>query len=176
MVTSPIGNELESDLRTSPEQYTEDLHKEMQSMHDRIEEEMNIEKEALEIDKEILSQLENMMNMYARYENDLITFVTFLQEQPDDASDMVMMGRFMDKIQGDKGPDLVNNPAELPQVIRSIEEDFKNIFEELDEKDEDLKEVLKQDYSMEDEIEVIEKMAEKLETITAAFESNTNEG
>jgi hypothetical protein len=29
---------------------------------------------------------------------------------------------------------------------------------------------------MEDEIEIIEKMAKKLETITAAFESNTNEG
>lgn len=173
MPTSPIGNELESDLRTSPEQYTEDLHKEMQSLHDRIEEEMDIEQDAIQKDEEMLNELENMMNLYARYENDLITFVTFLQDQPDDTDDMVMMSRFRDAIQDDK-IHLNNNPTELPQVIRSIEQDFKNIFDDLEAKDKELKEVLNQDYGMEQEIEIIEKMAKKLETITAGFEEARN--
>ncbi|MFB6241960.1 MAG: hypothetical protein ABEJ36_04110 [Candidatus Nanosalina sp.] len=173
MPTSPIGDELESDLRTTPEKYTEDLHKEMQSLHERIEEEMSIEEDAVKKDEEMIQQLENMMNMYARYENDLITFVTFLQDQPDDEDDMVMMSRFRDAMEEGK-IELNNNPTELPQVIRSIEEDFKAVFDDLEEKDEELKEVIGQDYNMEEEIEIIEKMAKKLETITAGYEEARN--
>lgn len=177
MPTNPISNELETDLRTgNPEEYVEDLHSEMQSLHERIEDEMQIEKDAVEKDEEILNQLKNMMNMYSRYESDLLTFVTFLMDQPDDESNMVMMSRFRDALQNDD-PDikLVNSPTELPQVIRSLEEDFKNVFESLNEKDEELKEVLGQDYNIEEELEIIEIMAEKLETITHAFEENTRE-
>lgn len=173
MATSPIGNELESDLRTTPEKYTEDLHKEMQSLHERIENEMDIEEDAVKKDKEMLNELENMMNLYGRYESDLISFVSFLQDQDDGTDDMVMMSRFRDAIQEGK-IELNNSPTELPQVIRSIEEDFKKVFEDLEQKDEELKEVLDQDYGMEEEIEIIEKMANKLETITAGYEEARN--
>lgn len=173
MPTSPIGNELESDLRTTPEKYTEDLHKEMKNLHGRIEKEMDIEADAIEKDEEMIDQLENMMSLYARYESDLISFVSFLQKEPDDADDMVMAMRFRDAIQ-DGEIEISNNPTELPQVIRSIEKDFKNVFDDLEEKDKELKEVLNQDYGMEEEIEIIEKMAKKLETMTSVFEEASN--
>jgi hypothetical protein len=169
---NPIGDELEADLRTTPEKYTKDLHKEMQNLHEEIENQMTIEEDAVKKDEEMLQMLENMMNMFARYETDLTTYVTFIYDNPD-ADDAVQSMRFMQKVnEGDIN--LNNNPAELPQVLESMEQDFKEVFEDLREKDEQLKKVLDTDHDMEEQIQIIEKMTEKLEVLTEEYNEARN--
>jgi hypothetical protein len=169
-----IGGELKKDLEgKSPEVYTRDLHKEMESFADRIEKEMNIEKDAIEKDEEMLEELRRMLKIYARYEDDLVTFIEFIENQPDEQDNFTIMSRFRDAVdEGKLG--ISNNPTELPQVIQSIEEDFQDIFEKLKQKDEELKDVIEHDYEMEEEIEIIEKMAENLKKLTESFDSRRN--
>lgn len=172
-IGEPIGGKLEADLRDNPESYAEDLHEEMQNLSSKIKREMQIEQDALEKDEEMLKQLERMLSVYARYEADLEQFIMFIEQQDNDVDDMTAAMRFYKKANSGE-VELKNDPTELPQVIKSIEEDFKDVFEKLKQKDEELEEVLGTDYDLEDEIEIIEHMATKLEKLTSGFESARN--
>lgn len=174
MSNNSIVDDLEADLRSSPENYTNDLHSEMEKLAERIETEMGIERDAIEKDEEMLEKVRRMLKLYGRYEHDLNTFVTFLKKAPDRWNQVTAGVKFSQMVEDpETDVDISNNPAEVTQAIQTIEEDFKEVESELKAKDSELKQVLEHDYEMEKEIELVEKMSEILEKISGSFAEET---